>query len=82
MKPLCAECIFFKSNTLFLLLTLQVKYQGQANHDKTFENSSINFRNKHFHNSVDWSGLYLQVYIPSCLTIDVTINPPCRAVPQ
>ena len=31
--------VFFKSNTLFVLLTLQIKYQGQANHDKTFENS-------------------------------------------
>ena len=28
---------------------------------------TINFRNKYFHNSVDWSVLYLQVYIPSCL---------------
>ena len=33
------ESVFFKSNTLFLLLTLQIKYQGQANHDTTFENS-------------------------------------------
>ena len=31
--------VFFKSNTLFVLLTLQIKYQGQANHDATFENS-------------------------------------------
>ena len=28
---------------------------------------AINFRNIYFHNSVDWSGLYLQVYIPSWL---------------
>ena len=27
----------------------------------------INFRNIYSHNSVDWSGLYLQVYIPSRL---------------
>ena len=33
------ESVFFKSNALFLLLTLQIKYQGQANHDTTFENS-------------------------------------------
>ena len=33
------ESVFFKSNILFLLLTLQIKYQGQANHDTTFENS-------------------------------------------
>ena len=28
---------------------------------------TINFKYKYFHNSVDWSGLYLQVYIPSWL---------------
>ena len=33
------QSVFFKSNTLFVLLTLQIKYQGQANHDTTFENS-------------------------------------------
>ena len=43
MKPLtsetqCAEGIF-KCNALFVLLTLQIKYQGQANHDTTSENS-------------------------------------------
>ena len=27
----------------------------------------IHFRNKYFHNCVDWSGFYLQVYIPSWL---------------
>ena len=32
----CAECIFQKQ---FVLLTLQIEYQGQANHDTTFENS-------------------------------------------
>ena len=31
--------VFFKSNTLFVLLTLQIKYQGQDNHDTIFENS-------------------------------------------
>ena len=34
----CAECIFQKQY-LFVLLTLQIKYQGQANHNTTFENS-------------------------------------------
>ena len=34
----CAERIFRKQ-TLFVLLTLQIKYQGQANHDTSFENS-------------------------------------------
>ena len=29
---------------------------------------TINFKYKYFHNSVDWSGLYLQVSIPSWLT--------------
>ena len=33
------QSLFFKSNTLFVLLPLQIKYQGQANHDTTFENS-------------------------------------------
>ena len=37
-ETLCAECIF-QSNALFVLLTLQIKYQGQANHDTTFENT-------------------------------------------
>ena len=30
--------VFFKCNNLFVLLTLQTKYQGQAEHDTTFEN--------------------------------------------
>ena len=29
----------FKCNTLFVLLTLQIKYQRQAEHETTFENS-------------------------------------------
>ena len=33
-----AECIFRKQY-LFVLLTLQIKDQGQVNHDTTFENS-------------------------------------------
>ena len=61
--PETLQSVFFKSNTLFVLLALQIKYQGRANHDTKF--LTINFRNKYFHNSVDWSGLYLQVYIPS-----------------
>ena len=32
------QSVFFKSNTLFVLLTLQIIYQGQANHNTTFEN--------------------------------------------
>ena len=28
---------------------------------------TFSFKNKYFHNSVDWSGFYLQVYIPSWL---------------
>ena len=32
----CARCIFQKQ---YLLLTLQIKYQSQVNHDTTFENS-------------------------------------------
>ena len=34
----CAECIFRKQY-LFVMLTLQIKHQGQVNHDTTFENS-------------------------------------------
>ena len=34
----CAEGIFQKQY-LFVLLTLQIKHQGQVNHDTTFENS-------------------------------------------
>ena len=48
--------MFFKCNLLFVLLTLQI-YQGQAVYERTFNGS--------FHNSVDWSGLYLQIYIHS-----------------
>ena len=33
------QSVFFKSNTLFVLLTLPIKYQGQDNHDIAFENS-------------------------------------------
>ena len=36
---LSVQNVFFKSNTLFVLLTLQIKYQVQANHDTTFGNS-------------------------------------------
>ena len=33
------QSVFFKSNIMFVLLTLQIKYQGQANHGTIFENS-------------------------------------------
>ena len=33
-----AECIFRKQH-LLVLLALQIKHQGQVNHDNTFENS-------------------------------------------
>ena len=33
------QIVFFKSNALFVPLTLQINYEGQANHDTTFENS-------------------------------------------
>ena len=58
--PETLKSVFFRSNTLFVLLTLQMKYQAQSNHDTTFELLlTINFWNKYFDNSVDWSGLYL-----------------------
>ena len=53
--------LFFSCNPLFVLLTLQIICQVQAEHDTTF----VKF--KYFHNSVDWSELNLQVYIPSWL---------------
>ena len=33
------KSVFFKRNNPFVLLTLQIKYQFQANYDTTFENS-------------------------------------------
>ena len=35
---------------------------------------TINFRNIYFHNFVDWSGLYLQVYIPTWLAKTLTLT--------
>ena len=32
-----AQRVFFKCNTLFVLLILQINYQDQAEHDTTFE---------------------------------------------
>ena len=34
----CVECIFQKQYPI-CAVNLQIKYQGQANHDTTFENS-------------------------------------------
>ena len=56
--------VFFKCNALFVLLTLQIICQGQAELTQPSTFLTINFKNKYFQNSVDWSGLYLQVYIP------------------
>ena len=61
----CGEDIFFKFSTLFVLLTLQIKYQDQAEPKTTFENCEQLTSGIYFHNSVDWSGLYLHVYIRS-----------------
>ena len=41
-----------------------------------------NFKSFAIHSSVDWSGFYLQVHMPSWLETDLIINPPCRTVPQ
>ena len=62
----CAEGVFLMQSTPYLL-PLQIICQGQTEHDTTFERffNYINFKYKYFHNSVDCSGLYLQVYIPS-----------------
>ena len=39
MKYPTPERVFFKCSALFVLLTLQIKYQGQTDHDTTFEDS-------------------------------------------
>ena len=53
------------------MLTFQIIYQGQGQ-DENWEFNylwnfliTINLKDKYFHNSIDWSGLLLQVYIPS-----------------
>ena len=52
-----------------MLLTLKIIVNISS--DWTWHNLwsllAINFKYKYFHNSVGWSGLYLQVYIPSWL---------------
>ena len=39
----------------------------ETEHDATFETSAINFKDKFVYNSIQWSGIYLQVYILPCL---------------
>ena len=52
------QSVFFKCNPIFMLLTLQIIYQGWT-WQKLWNLLITNFKNKSFHNSVDWSGLYL-----------------------
>ena len=35
----CAECVFLLQSISFVLLPLQILFQGQAKHDTTFETS-------------------------------------------
>ena len=57
--------MFFKSNSLFLVLTFQI-YQypksgstwGKTEHDNLWSLITINLKNKSFHNSVEWWGLF------------------------
>ena len=52
----------FKCKTVFVPLTLQRIFQGETEHDTVFRKLlTINFKNSYFHNSVDQSGLYLQM---------------------
>ena len=78
----CAECIFQKQYHICAVnFTNKISRSSKPWHN-LWKLLTINFRDKYFHNSVDWSGFYLQVYIPSWLAIDLTINPPCRAIPK
>ena len=63
---LASMCWGYFSNAnplLFVLLTLQIIRLSCTWHN-LWNLLTINFKNKYFHNSVDWSGLYLQLYIP------------------
>ena len=57
-------------NPLFVLLTFQIIYQGQDQHEGNWTWHdlwnlliTIKLSDKSFHNSIDLSGLYVQVYI-------------------
>ena len=47
------------------MLTVNFKYRSDWTWHNFWNLLTINFKHKYFHNFIDWSGLYLQVYIPS-----------------
>ena len=69
--------VFFKFSTLFVVLTFQIIYQyslaGKGQHKEKWtwydiwNLLAVNVKDKPFHSSIDWSGLYLQVFIPPWL---------------
>ena len=61
--------MFFKFNQLFVVLTFQKIHQlsGDWTWRVLLKLIRINFKNKSLHNSIDWSGLYLQISIPPWL---------------
>ena len=62
------QILLFKFNPLFPVLNFQLIYQYSKQHDTTFEISQpLNLKDESFHNSIEWSGLYLQVNIPPWL---------------
>ena len=63
----CAE-IVFQISPLFVQLTFPIIFQGQHERNWTWCDLwnllTINFKDKFFHNYIDWARLDLQVYIP------------------
>ena len=63
--------MFFKFSPQFVLLTLHMStilsriYQGSWSLHNLWNLLTINLKIISFYNSLDWSGLYLQVHIPS-----------------
>ena len=66
-KTQCAEGIFQMQYPICVVnFTNKISRSSWPLHN-LWKLLTINFRNKYFHNSVDWSGLCIQVYIPSWL---------------
>ena len=63
----CAEGIFQMQYPICAVNSTNKISSSSWPWHKLWKRLTINFRNKYFRNSVDWSGHYLQVYIPSWL---------------
>ena len=61
----CAEGIFQTQYLVCALNFINKISRSSWTWQNLWKLLTIHFRNIYFHNSVDWSGLYLQVYIPS-----------------